>query len=113
MAGASTSGAVQECQRTSMAAAFKDATSAFKGAAGAAAAFKGAVPKTKNNKMKPPCSYERRARPWEWLPCAWTRLDTKEAPSKTRPFISIQSGLRVGTRRSDSSGAYTAACSLP
>ena len=43
MAGASTSGAVQECQRTSMAAAFKDATSAFKGAAGAAAAFKEAA----------------------------------------------------------------------
>ena len=36
------------------------------------------------NKVKPPCSYERRARPWEWLPCDWTRPETKEATSKTR-----------------------------
>jgi hypothetical protein len=38
------------------------------------------------NKVKPPCSYERRARPWEWLPCDWTRPETKEATSKTRHY---------------------------
>jgi hypothetical protein len=36
------------------------------------------------NKVKPPCSYERRARPWEWLPCDWTRPETEETTSKTR-----------------------------
>ena len=57
---------------------------------GGAAGKEGSSDKADNeedvDKVKPPCSYERRARPWEWLPCDLTRPETKEATSKTRHY---------------------------
>jgi hypothetical protein len=108
-----------------MAAAFKGIAAAFKGAAGAAAAFKGAAAaectgeqpeqpqpsreqrqrRTKEeeiNKVKPPCSYERSARPWEWLPCdCVTGLvrKLKKATSKTRQARALELVEAGGIRR--------------
>ena len=50
----------------------EQAAATFRGAAGKEGSSDNDENEEDIDKVKPPCSYERRARPWEWLPCDWT-----------------------------------------